>query len=339
MIPTTQSQVNRLALLFAISALALAACSGDVSAPGLAGKDLNVAAARATSTTDMSVASTSPDSATQDTTLDVVINGSGFVSGTTATWALAGVADPAQVKTNSTRYVSSRQLVANLTISPSATVAKWDVVVTAAGKKGGIGSEMFTVKLRRNINPPTDTWQLPIADAALSLKSDGQYRDAIYSSYASGICNVSGSIFAGYGTNDSGDATIQTSLPSKGKCGRVFTLSYPDGLTETLASFANLHALETSSYAIPLGTTAFRRLTINPGAVINKTTPRCSKLQFGEFPTGGPGSDSVAVTRIDASTWQVQSQASPNDLAYCETDGRLYHMQVSFRIVSSFAIR
>ena len=98
--------------------------------------------------TDMSVSGATPDSATQDTTLDVVITGSGFVAGTAANWALAGVQDPGQVRTNSTRYVNSRQLVANITISSLQRCAKWDIVVTAAGKKGGIGTEMFAIKTK-----------------------------------------------------------------------------------------------------------------------------------------------------------------------------------------------
>jgi hypothetical protein len=64
-------------------------------------------------------------------------------------------------------------------------------------------------------------------------------------------------------------------------------------------------------------------------------------LLFGLGPLGdkGIGSDSVAVTRIDASTWQVQSQAAPNNLVLCENTGQLYHMQVSFVAVSSRPLR
>lgn len=144
---TQQNQVKASVSTFLLaSALALLACTGEPSSP--APRGLTVSQSRAAPTTDMTVSGATPDSATQDTTLDVVINGSGFVAGTQANWSLAGVQDPAQVKTNSTRYVSSRQLVANITISVSATPAKWDIVVTAAGKKGGIGTESFTVKVR-----------------------------------------------------------------------------------------------------------------------------------------------------------------------------------------------
>jgi hypothetical protein len=137
------SAQSRFALALAVC---IAACSREPSSPS--DLQLDVSAAKGTTTSDMTVSSATPDSATQDTTLDVVINGSGFVAGTVATWALAGVQDPTQVRTNSTRYVSSRQLVANITIAASATPAKWDIAVTAAGKKGGIGTETFTVKVR-----------------------------------------------------------------------------------------------------------------------------------------------------------------------------------------------
>jgi hypothetical protein len=326
---------GRLAVALIALVTAIYACR-EVEAPYASSPALR--AAKSTSSYDMSVTAALPDSATQDTTLDVVVNGSGFVAGTTATWALSGLADSTQVRTNSTRYVNSRQLVANITIAAEATVGNWDVVVAATGKKGGIGSELFIVKQRGNVSPtPTDTWKLPLDDAGLSFRSDRQYSDGTYSVYTSGICNVGGAIFDGSsgGTNDGGDATIHTILPTNGRCGRRFTLMYPDGLSETVASFANIRDLESTSYSIPIGTTAFRRLTIFPGGVFNKGTLRCSKLLLGEFPTGGPGSDSVAVTRIDESTWRVQSQPAPKDLAYCDTNGKLYHMQVSFIVVSS----
>ena len=210
-------------------------------------------------------------------------------------------------------------------------------MIIYSGKKTGIGSDAFAIKP----TTPSSTWKLPLADASLSFKSDRQYSDGTYSVYAAGVCNVTGSIFSGDdgGTNNGGDATLQTSLPSRGKCGRQFTIAYPDGVTETLAAFNNLHVLENTNYFIPVGATVLRRFTINTADLVNKVTPRCGKLQFGAFPTGGGGSDSVQVTRIDASTWQVQSQPPPNDLALCEKNGQLYHMQVSFVAMSSRPLR
>jgi hypothetical protein len=193
----------------------------------------------------------------------------------------------------------------------------------------------------RNSGPidPTDTWKIPLADASLALRSDHAYSDGTYSSYTSGVCNVSGTIFATTAASNSGDATIQTSSATHGKCGRQFTLVYPDGFTETLISFNNLNDLENTTYSIPVGTTVNRRLVVNPGVLANNPS-RCGKLFFGVGPLGekGIGSDSVAVTRIDASTWQVQSQPAPHNQALCETNGQLYAMPVSFVVVSSYPL-
>src|SRR4051812_12147731 len=121
------------ALPFCLVTSAAIACRPELTVPSAA-PILEISAAKAVATTDMTVSAATPDSATQDTTLDVTISGSGFVAGTAAAWSLVGVQDSLQVRTNSTRFVSSRQLVANITISRSATIAKWDVVVTAAGR-------------------------------------------------------------------------------------------------------------------------------------------------------------------------------------------------------------
>ncbi|HEY0527390.1 MAG TPA: Ig-like domain-containing protein [Gemmatimonadaceae bacterium] len=86
-----------------------------------------------------------PSSAPADTTLDVAITGSGFATGATATMQLNGAADP-RVKTNSTRFVSSTQLSANVTIARDAIQTLYDVAVTLASGKKGIGTELFTVK-------------------------------------------------------------------------------------------------------------------------------------------------------------------------------------------------
>ena len=128
--------------LTSLAVVLLASCDSEPSSPaGLGQPSLRLARP----TSDVVVSSATPDSAQQDTTLDVTISGSGFTSDMVATWELAGVADSTQVKTNSTRYISARTVVANITISTTAATAKWDVQVMGKGK-GGIGTELFTVK-------------------------------------------------------------------------------------------------------------------------------------------------------------------------------------------------
>jgi hypothetical protein len=323
------------AFRLAMFAALVVGCSNEPSSPVISGS-LAPRESNATAS-GITVTSASPDSATRGTTLDVTIAGSGFASDAAASWALSGVTDPSQVRTNSTHYVNQNKLVANITISSTATIGSWDVIITS-GKKTGIGSDAFSIKLPN----PSATWKLPLNDAGLSLKSDRQYSDGTYSVYANGVCNMVGGIAAGLsggsGSN-TGNAIMQMTTASHGKCGRLFTIAYPDGVTETLMSNNNLTELETSTYSIPIGSTATRRLIVDPGILAPHPT-RCGRLVFGVGAINqiGIGTDSVLVTRIDASTWQVHSQAPPRDKALCYSTGALFEMPVSFLVVSSFPL-
>jgi probable HAF family extracellular repeat protein len=123
----------------------LAGCAGqptDVS--GNAVGDARVPSA-AKAGAGLSVTSVSPDSVTQDTTLDIHVLGSGFDASAQAQFLLSGQPDP-RVRTNSTRFVKSTEVVANVTVAIDATPARYDAQVTllASGKKG-IGTELLTV--------------------------------------------------------------------------------------------------------------------------------------------------------------------------------------------------
>jgi len=184
---------------------------------------------------------------------------------------------------------------------------------------------------------PTATWKIPLDASGLSLRSDGLYGDGSYSVYANGVCTVAAKIFATTAASNSGDATIQTTAPKGNKCGRTFTLRYPDASTETLASFDNLNVLENTGYSIPAGTSVARRLILNPTET--STTPsRCGRVLFGPNGSVSLGTDSVQVTRVDASTWEIASQPAPNDRALCENTGEIYEMPVRFVVVSSYPL-
>ena len=127
-----------------LAAVLLAACTD--SGPTL--PHINAASGN----TGPIVTSAEPDNAPQDTTLDVVVNGSGFDRGSNAQWAIAGVPAP-KVHTNSTRFVNSKQLVANITIALDADPVLYDVMVTTLGGKKGIGTEMFAVRQKGQAAP------------------------------------------------------------------------------------------------------------------------------------------------------------------------------------------
>lgn len=93
----------------------------------------------------LSVTSTSPSYGDQGTiSLDVHVLGSGFDRGSRASWEKNGI-PYAKITVNQTTFVSSGDLLANITIAADATIDYYDVAVyTGTGKKG-IGTELFEV--------------------------------------------------------------------------------------------------------------------------------------------------------------------------------------------------
>jgi probable HAF family extracellular repeat protein len=95
----------------------------------------------------LSVTSTTPSSAPRNVTLSVTVAGSGFETGSRAVWALRGdtTFSTTKIRTNSTTFVSSSQLTANITIASDAPVDQFDVQVVTLGGRKGIGIELFAV--------------------------------------------------------------------------------------------------------------------------------------------------------------------------------------------------
>jgi len=77
-------------------------------------------------------------------TLDITVNGSGYDQGSVVTLERQGV--PAgKIQTNATTFVTSRKLIANITIAADADTGKYDVAVTTLSNRKGVGIELFTV--------------------------------------------------------------------------------------------------------------------------------------------------------------------------------------------------
>jgi hypothetical protein len=149
------------------------------------------------------VTSTSPSEAPQDITLDVTVFGTNFTVGAKASWLLDGKGTT-KIKTNSTTFVSSTELVANITIEFDAVPDLYDVqVVTTNGKKG-IGIELFAV-----------TGQLAeLASRPGGTAPAGLYQDGL-GTYDRGTI--------GDGINDPGNFNIQAACAR----GRSFDLVLP----------------------------------------------------------------------------------------------------------------
>ena len=117
------------------------------------------------------VAAVDPDSATQDTTLDVLVLGSDFDEGSWAEWLIDGAPDPQnRVRTNTTTYVNSKRLVANITIDADAATEIYDVEVTTSKGRKGVGIELFRVKVKAEPIPVDATLRDADGDG---VQSDG----------------------------------------------------------------------------------------------------------------------------------------------------------------------
>lgn len=133
----------RLALA-ACTVIGLQACS---ESPSSSPTDPSVLSAKAAATTGAKVRVTEaiPSEAPQELTLDVEVIGGGFDDGSVVQFLLAGQSTPKMV-VNSSDYVNSKKLIANLTIATDADLDLYDIEVTTKRGKKGIGSEMFLVK-------------------------------------------------------------------------------------------------------------------------------------------------------------------------------------------------
>ncbi len=286
---------------------------------------------------DITVTAAVPDSATQDTTLDVTISGSGFANGADAQWGQGGVPSPS-VRTNSTRFVSSRKLVANITIAVDAATGLYDVIVTNLGGKKGIGTELFAVK-RKQVNPGS-IMEYSVSDAGFKIRSDHRVEyltaDGLRYRYESGVCGVGGTFFV-FG---SGDATMDpdwTTIPGRdrARCGapRAVTIIFDqpaDGgaLRSNPVATGGFGHIFSELWQMPIGGEQEVQGGFNGAG--------CNVLRFRPDPgrTGNayPGSDKLLALRIDETTWLVHTKPYPDDKAWCDTEARLYHLPLEITV-------
>jgi uncharacterized delta-60 repeat protein len=87
-----------------------------------------------------------PTAAEQGTiNLNVKVTGKGFKNGANAKWFVTGTTNPGGVTVNSTTFVSSTELTANITVDDAATIATFDIQVLNSDGRGGKGTELFRV--------------------------------------------------------------------------------------------------------------------------------------------------------------------------------------------------
>ena len=192
-------------------------------------------------------------------------------------------------------------------------------------------TEMSLAKAPPGPTDPSATFKIPTNDLTLGLRGDGLYPSGDTSVYAHGVCGVNSKIFATTQASNSGDAIMHTNNPkfSDRRCQaypRTVTIEFGPGDIETAPAFINVREIAHTTFRMAIGSTVPRILHVNAGG-------RCDGLVWGDqF-----GGDLVNVTRVDASTWLVESQ-SLNNQAYCRAEDRLYSIAVRFTIVSNEAL-
>jgi uncharacterized delta-60 repeat protein len=86
----------------------------------------------------------------------VKVTGKGFKNGAQAKWFVTGTTNPGGVTVNSTTFVSSTELTANITVADTASVANFDIQVLNSDGRGGKGTELFAVVAKGNNNQCTN---------------------------------------------------------------------------------------------------------------------------------------------------------------------------------------
>ena len=173
------SRSNRPTLSLLLGGLALAlvigSCAEDTAGPSPRDtpvfKPGGVPGGGPAKEADPVVAAVDPDSASQDTTIDVLVLGEGFDEGSEATWLIDELPDPLdRIHTNRTTYVNPKRLIANITIAADAETTLYDVEVQTSKGRKGVGIEVFRVKLKTEPIPVEATLR---DDAGDGVWSDG----------------------------------------------------------------------------------------------------------------------------------------------------------------------
>jgi hypothetical protein len=111
------------------------------------------------------VTAADPASTAQGTiNLNVKVTGKGFKNGAKAKWFVTGTTDPGGVTVNSTTFVNSGELTANITVADTAVIANFDIQVLNSDGRGGKGTELFAVTAKgQPVSCGTDITNLSVS--------------------------------------------------------------------------------------------------------------------------------------------------------------------------------
>ena len=162
------------------------------------------------------VSAADPMAAEQGTiNLNVKVTGKGFKNGAKAKWFVTGTADTGGVTVNSTTFVSSTELSANITVADAATVANFDIQVLNSDGRGGKGTELFAVTAKGNSPNACTIQPLPPGITLLStlnyVKPNGAaaYGTALGVSVRARLMTLNGAQVVVVGVGRPGDGALE----------------------------------------------------------------------------------------------------------------------------------
>lgn len=125
---------------------------------------------------DIQVTSADPPEMEQAQTIDVLIKGNGFDSSAAAKFFLSGTRKTGGVTVNSTTFIDSQTLRANVTAAADAVIASYDIEVQSTQGRRGKGIELFAVQ--QSSGPPQTRVRATFRNSAMNptdrVLSDGK---------------------------------------------------------------------------------------------------------------------------------------------------------------------
>jgi len=238
------------------------------------------------------VTAADPMAAAQGTVnLNVRVTGKGFKNGAKAKWFVTGSADEGGVVVNSTTFVSSTELSANITVPDGATIANYDIQVLNSDGRGGKGTELFAVTAKGN----QSTCGTDITNLSISIF---KYTDATHTNTYNmwpDQLNADGSpvpYVSGKSKGKSIDGRIQVSNCTydltMGMSGRYFTWKFPAG------------SVAASVVSTSVNATAFNIDRVGNVPITDGGTT------FYTWCGGGSGSDNYAGCGVDSDGYFVR---------------------------------
>lgn len=124
------------------------------------------------------VAAANPSSAAQGTVnLNVKVTGKGFKKGAVSKFFVTGTIDPGGVRVNSTTFVNSGELTANVTVADTAIIANFDIAVANPDGRGGKGTELFAVTPRDPVIAYVASTST--SDTLMAMNVDGTFKQTV----------------------------------------------------------------------------------------------------------------------------------------------------------------